>query len=213
MYTNHIILQRKEQDYNMEPNNNHAPNNQNNGRTYAPNPFYRMFRNLWMEYMTWTRNYIVSAVADLNDKQYIVQKLLEIADGFGNAFKRIYNNEAGERFKNLLKDHIILGIDIVDNTIAGNQEKVEELKKLKDANVEAIALMLSGLSKYFDYTTIKSLFQEKSNLLSELLQKRISQQYSEELSVYNLLTQQASKLADTMGEAVNKQFDNRLDIF
>jgi len=50
-------------------------------------------RRLWMEHLIWTSRYIVSAEANLPDKQVILARLLRNQDEIGNAIKPFYGGK------------------------------------------------------------------------------------------------------------------------
>ena len=61
----------------------------------TPSNFNSDMRKLWEDHITWTRLYIVSATADLPDKDATAQRLLRNQDDIGNAVKPFYGDAAG----------------------------------------------------------------------------------------------------------------------
>ena len=74
----------------------------------------RDMRKLWEDHITWTRLYIVSAIADLPDKDATAKRLLQNQTDLGNAVKSFYGDAAGDKLTALLKDHILIAVDIID---------------------------------------------------------------------------------------------------
>src|SRR5687767_15309297 len=70
-------------------------------------------RKLWEDHIVWTRQFIVSAVADLPDTDTAAGRLLENQDHIGDAIKPFYGEEAGEALSSLLRDHIMIAADLV----------------------------------------------------------------------------------------------------
>ena len=64
-------------------------------------------RKLWEDHITWTRLFIVSASADLPDKQATTERLLRNQQDIGDAIKPFYGRAAGERLSALLTEHIL----------------------------------------------------------------------------------------------------------
>ncbi|GAB3351952.1 hypothetical protein [Lysobacter tyrosinilyticus] len=52
-------------------------------------------RKLWEDHITYTRNYIISAFADLRDKDAIAKRLLANQNEIGTAIKPYYGDTAG----------------------------------------------------------------------------------------------------------------------
>src|SRR6266567_1066748 len=63
---------------------------------------------LWEDHVTWTRLYIVSAAANLPDKDSTAQRLLQNQSDIGNAIKPLYGDAAGNKLAGLLKDLLIV---------------------------------------------------------------------------------------------------------
>src|SRR5215207_3881142 len=54
-------------------------------------------RRLWEDHITWTRLFIVSAAADLPDKQATIERLLRNQDDIGDAIKPFYGRAPGDQ--------------------------------------------------------------------------------------------------------------------
>ena len=59
--------------------------------------FRAAMRKLWEDHITWTRLYIVSAIADLPDKDATARRLLQNQTDIGNAIKPFYGDAAGTK--------------------------------------------------------------------------------------------------------------------
>ncbi|MGH7429995.1 MAG: hypothetical protein ACREJ4_16790, partial [Candidatus Methylomirabilaceae bacterium] len=82
-------------------------------------------RKLWEDHVTWTRLYIVSAVAGLPDAQPTAQRLLQNQVDIGNAIKPYYGEAAGERLSALLRPHILIAAEIITAAKAGKTLDVQ----------------------------------------------------------------------------------------
>jgi hypothetical protein len=123
-------------------------------------------RKLWEDHVTWTRNYIISAVADLDDAGKVAERLLKNQDDIGDAIMPYYGNEAGKKLAALLKDHILVAVEVVKAAKAGNSEELTKANMKWYANADDIAAFLSGanpnwpkkaveemLHKHLEFTT------------------------------------------------------------
>jgi hypothetical protein len=98
----------------------------------------------WEDHVTWTRLYIVSAAANLPDKDATAQRLLQNQADIGNAVKPFYGDAAGEKLTGLLKDHIMISTENIDAAKAGDTAKKDEAANRWNANADDIATMLSA---------------------------------------------------------------------
>ena len=59
-------------------------------------------RRLWIDHVAWTRSFIISDIASLEDKDYVLERLLRNQDDIGNSIKPYYGEEAGNKLSSLL---------------------------------------------------------------------------------------------------------------
>lgn len=70
-------------------------------------------RKLWEAHITFTRNYIISALADLPDGDAVAKRLLKNQDDIGDAIKPCYGDDAGKKLSALLRDHILIATEVI----------------------------------------------------------------------------------------------------
>ena len=96
-------------------------------------------RKLWEDHITWTRLFIVSAAADLPDKQATTERLLRNQQDIGDAIKPFYGRAAGERLSALLTKHILVAADVLAAAKAGDQAAVARHSRIWYRNGKQIA--------------------------------------------------------------------------
>src|SRR5580765_8416659 len=70
-------------------------------------------RKLWTDHVTWTRLFLVSAIADLPDLQATTNRLLQNQDDIGAAIATFYGADAGAQLSSLLREHILIAAALV----------------------------------------------------------------------------------------------------
>lgn len=85
--------------------------------------FQDAMRKLWEDHITWTRVFIISAVADLPDKAAATDRLLQNQVDIANAIKPYYGDAAGNQLTALLKSHITTAAEIVTAAKAKDKAK------------------------------------------------------------------------------------------
>lgn len=96
-------------------------------------------RKLWINHVVWTRNYIVSAVAGMEDQEKVLARLLKNQQDLGDVIKPYYGEAAGNKLAELLREHILIAGKIVHAAKKGNQADVEKFNKEWYSNADDIA--------------------------------------------------------------------------
>jgi hypothetical protein len=91
--------------------------------------FQSTMRKLWEDHIVWTRQFIVSAVADAPDKAAATERLLQNQVDVGNAVKGFYGDAAGEKLTALLKDHTLIAAEVVAAAKANDTAKLQDASK------------------------------------------------------------------------------------
>src|SRR5687768_1449286 len=78
-----------------------------------PLVFQQAVRKLWEDHVTWTRVYIIAALAGLPEAEIAAGRLLQNQTEIGNAIKPFYGDEAGDQLTALLNDHILIAADLL----------------------------------------------------------------------------------------------------
>src|SRR5215469_14188746 len=99
-------------------------------------------RKLWADHVIWTREYLVAAIAATQDAQTAAGRLLKNQEHPGNAIVPYYGQAAGDGLTNLLKQHILIAVDLVAAAKAGQQEQFQEHDQRWTQNAQEIAAFL-----------------------------------------------------------------------
>src|SRR5215471_18960805 len=103
-------------------------------------------RKLWEDHITYTRNLIISAIADLPDQQIVLQRLLKNQDDLGAAIKPYYGPAAGDQLAALLRDHILIAVDVVHAAASGDPGSIQVQQQRWSQNGRDIAALLSSVN-------------------------------------------------------------------
>src|SRR3954453_6142470 len=96
-------------------------------------------RKLWEDHVTYTRNFIISALGGLGDTPTVTERLLRNQDDIGNAVKQFYGDDAGKKLTGLLRDHILIAADIVKAAKGNDSKGVEAGSKKRRGNADDLA--------------------------------------------------------------------------
>ena len=167
-------------------------------------------RKLWEDHVTWTRLYIVSAVADLPDKGAAAQRLLQNQVDIGNAVKPFYGDAAGAKLSALLKDHILIAVELIDAAKAGDAAKKDAAAKRWDANVDDIATFLSGANpKHWPLAEMKKMMHDHLALTTTEVVSRLQKNWAADIAAYDKVHEQILKMADMLSSGIISQFPDK----
>lgn len=167
-------------------------------------------RKLWEDHITWTRLYIVSALADLPDKGATTQRLLQNQTDIGNAIKPFYGEEAGNKLSVLLKDHILIAADLIAAAKSGETAKKEDAAKRWSANADQMAALLSGANPgNWPLSEMKSMMQEHLNLTTAEVVARLQKDWAADVAAYEKIHEQILHMADMLSKGIIRQFPKK----
>ncbi len=170
-------------------------------------PLRSAMRKLWEDHVTWTRLYIVSAAANLPDKDLVAQRLLQNQVDIGNAIKPYYGNQAGDRLTALLKDHILGAVDLLAAAKANDQSKVDTASKAWYANADDIATFLSGANpKSWPLADMKAGMKMHLDLTLNEAVARLQGKFADDIGAYDKVHEHILGLADLLSTGLLNQF-------
>jgi len=167
-------------------------------------------RMLWEEHITYTRNYIISALADLPDRDAVAQRLLKNQDDIGNAIKPFYGDQAGQKLATLLRDHIMIATEVVKAAKANNNEQLDAAQKKWTANGKEIAAFLSGANPNWPKQTLESMLQTHLDLTTGEVVGRLKKDWAADIKSYDEGHAHMLMFADTLADGITKQFPEKL---
>jgi hypothetical protein len=167
-------------------------------------------RKLWEDHITWTRLYIVSAIAGLPDKDATAQRLLQNQTDLGNAIKPFYGDEAGTKLTALLRDHITIAVELIDAAKASDKAKQDDATKRWFANADDIATFLNGANaKNWPLADAKKMMHDHLNLTTEEVVAQLTKDWAGSIASYDKVHTQILHMADMLSSGIQAQFPNK----
>lgn len=163
-------------------------------------------RKLWEDHITYTRNYIISALADLPDGDAVAQRLLKNQDDIGNAIKPYYGEDAGQKLAALLRDHIMIATEVVKAAKADNKQQLADAQKKWTANGKEIAAFLSGANPNWSKKDLEQMLQKHLDLTSKEVVSRLKKDWASDIKAYDEGHAHMLMFADTLTYGIVKQF-------
>ena len=167
-------------------------------------------RKLWVDHVTWTRLYVVSAVAGLPDKDATAQRLLQNQTDLGNAIKPFYGDAAGDKLTALLRDHITIAVELVDAAKAGDKAKQDAANTRWLANADEIATFLNGANaKNWPLADAKKMMRDHLTLTTQEVVAQLGKDWAGSVAAYDEVLEQALHMADMLSAGVTAQFPDK----
>lgn len=166
-------------------------------------------RKLWQDHVLWTRNFIISDLAGLEDKAKVLERLLKNQDELGNLIKPYYGEEKGQMFSKLLREHIEIAGQVVEAAKNGNKEDLDKYNKLWYENADAIADFLSSINPAWSKADLKALLYKHLQLTTDEAVARITKDWDADITSYDKGEDHILMLSDTITEGIIKQFPGK----
>lgn len=169
-------------------------------------------RKLWTDHTTYTRAYIVSALAGLPDLGTVTQRLLRNQDDIGNAIKPVYGEEAGKKLAALLRDHILIAAEIVKAAKASDTKGVDAGQKKWKANADDIAAFLAGANPNWKKPMLTDMLHKHLDFVTQQVVSRIKQDWPGDIQAYDAGYAHMMMFADMLTDGIIKQKPNIVHI-
>jgi len=166
-------------------------------------------RKLWSDHVLWTRSFIVSDLANLEDKDVVLQRLLKNQEDIGNSIKPYYGKESGNQLTGLLKDHIAIAGKVVGAAKAGNEEELDKNNKLWYKNADDISEFLNSLNPDWSTSVIREMLYRHLQLITDEVTARINKNWQADVAAYDLGEEHMLMFADTLSRGISKQFPSK----
>jgi hypothetical protein len=167
-------------------------------------------RKLWEDHITYTSFYITSALAGSDDVGKVAERLLKNQEDLGNAIKPVYGEAAGNKLTALLKDHILIAVDLVKAAKEGNKEATEAADKKWYKNGEDIAEFLSGANpKNWPKKALAEMMFAHLAITKDAVVAKLNKDYGAAIVAYDKGHDHILMMADALADGIVKQFPEK----
>jgi len=166
-------------------------------------------RKLWQDHVLWTRDFIKSDLAGLEDKDKVLERLLKNQDDIGNSIKPYYGEEAGRKLSQLLREHIIIGGQVVDAAKKGKKDELTKYDKLWQQNADKITSFLSGANPNWNNKQLKDMLYKHLQFVTNQVVARLNKNWMADIEAYDLGEDHMLMFSDVITEGIVKQFPQK----
>ena len=166
-------------------------------------------RKLWSDHVVWTRDYIIAAAAGAPDAQAAAARLLKNQEDIGNAIVPYYGAAAGQKLTDLLKQHILIAVDLVAAAKANDQAKLKDADARWHANAADIATFLSGANPNWPRQAVLDMLNQHLALTTREATDRLKMNWTDDVAAFDAIYSQAMMMADTLTNGIVAQFPKK----
>lgn len=152
-------------------------------------------RYLWSEHVSYTRNAIISLIAGLSDIEAVSTRLMKNQEDIGDFIGSYYSTERVTTLVDLLKQHIAIAVDIVND--------VEGSRKKWDMNGNDLTNYMYQMNRLFWPVSItQPLWTRHMNLTIAEIDSRKQEDWSTDIMSYDRGHKTISEFADVFSNGV-----------
>jgi hypothetical protein len=163
-------------------------------------------RKLWTDHVVWTRNYIISAIANLGDVPAVTERLLHNQDEIGAAIGPYYGWQAAHQLSQLLREHIMIAGQLVTAAKVGDRNAATRIEHDWYRNADQIAAFLARANPYWKEKSMQAMLYQHLTLTKAEAMLRLQQRWVEDVVNYDNIYAQALKMADMLSAGICRQF-------
>jgi len=179
--------------------------------TNAATDFRLSMRQLWDDYQNYTRNFIISYVAGIDDVSKVSAMAAKTQKNIGNVIVSVYGYSIGIKLSNLLRDHFALGEDMVEAAKARNDLELNRSIKKWYANVYETAYFLSSINPNWEERKLAFLLHKHLELTIAEVTARLKKDWQSDIYSYDKDQVYMRKFADMLSEGIIKQFPSKFN--
>ena len=172
-------------------------------------PVRLALRKLWSDHVIWTREYIVAAVAGTPDAEAAAGRLLRNQEDIGAAIVPFYGQAAGNRLTDLLKQHILIAVDLVAAAKAGDQAGFATHDARWTGNIGDIASFLAGANPNWPEQGVLDLLALHLKLTKDEAVARLNGDWAADVKAFDDIFTEILVVADTLHDGLVAQFPER----
>lgn len=185
---------------------NNSMNKENPTNYYSTEDLRNTLRLLWSNLATWTRFYLVSKLAKLDDTIFISNKIYELVFQIANVYRIYYGNDIADKLGQLLKDFIDHSINYIDNLTSTDVHLLNDIKYKWQASGSTLSNYLGIINPYMDTKVLYNLFYNYIDLTIHQIDRRYEKDYVNDIVQYELLEYLTLNVADISWNGFISQF-------
>jgi hypothetical protein len=176
----------------------------------AAEPVRLAFRKLWSDHVFWTREYIIAATnGPGSDADAAAARLLRNQDDIGNAIVPYYGEAAGKQLTELLRQHIMIAVELVADAKGGDDAKFAKDDQRWADNATEIARFLAGANPNWPEKDVADLLALHLQLTKGEVVARLQKDWNAAVKAFDDIFTEIMVLADALYDGLVAQFPDK----
>ena len=175
---------------------------------YLPNQveISNAIRSLYVDTARWLQNMIVSEVLNLPNKDFVKERLDQVAYDASVLFTRYYGQEAANKMRQLYLAYFENVHDMIESYQNNDIADIEQHRAALYQIADEIAALLSRLNRYWDYETLRALSYVLVDDTTTQIQTLVSGDYPNDIRAYDEYVNQVYRISDELTYGILRQF-------
>ena len=169
-------------------------------------------RKLWADHAIWTRQYIVAFATDGADAGAAANRLLKNQEHIGAAIVPFYGQGAGDQLTGLLKQHILIAVDLLTAAKAGDDTEFQRQDQRWSDNAGEIATLLSGANPNWPRNDVYDLLSVHLKLTKDEAVARLTGKWDDDVTAFDDIFTEIMTVSDTLADGIVSQFPERFSV-
>jgi len=148
-------------------------------------------------------------VLPMSDADAAAGRLLKNQDDLGNAIIPYYGKDAGEKLTALLKQHIMIAVELIAAAKSDDQKKFESEDQKWFKNAEEIAAFLSGANPNWTKHDLVDLLNLHLNLTKGEVTARLKKNWDGDVKAFDDIFTEILTVSDALSDGIIKQFPEK----
>jgi len=175
----------------------------------AAEPTRLALRKLWSDHVIWTRDYVIAAVAGSPDAESAAGRLLKNQEDIGAAIVPYYGQGAGDKLAELLKQHILIAVDLIEAAKSGDDAAFAKHDARWTDNIEEVASFLAGANPNWPEKDVVDLLALHLQLTKGEVVARLQKDWAADVTAFDDIFTEILVVADTLNDGLAAQFPDR----
>ncbi|HMA05839.1 MAG TPA: hypothetical protein VKO45_07930, partial [Methanomicrobiales archaeon] len=166
-------------------------------------------RKLWTDHAVWTRMYIIESLNNSNATGPAATRLLQNQVDIGNAIKPVYGDAAGTQLTALLRQHILIAVDIINAVKAKNATAQAAAEAKWTSNADDIATFLASANPNWPKATLQTLLYKHLSTTKDELVARYTMNYTADVVAWDAVYNHILMMSDALSDGILKQYPEK----